>query len=87
VALAEVLADGAIRAGQQARGADALVTEQVPALAVASLLVRTTTSDRAERGRLLHLPGGTPVDAPRRGRRVAGAANSAKRSSSGCGGM
>jgi hypothetical protein len=46
-----MLADGAIRAGQQACGADALVAEQVPALTVASLLARTTSDRRRARGR------------------------------------
>lgn len=44
-ALTEPPAEGAIRPGQQARGADALLAEQAPGLTIASLMVRTTTSD------------------------------------------
>lgn len=43
-ALAEVLADGAIRAARQAMGADALVAWQAPAFTVASLVVWTIST-------------------------------------------
>jgi len=63
----DVLAGGPIRGGLQARPALSLtVAEQPPAPTPVSLPDGMTTSDRGERGRLLHRPGRSPVALPRR---------------------
>ena len=63
-ALAEPRAEGAIRAGQQARGADALLAEQAPGLTIASLMLRTTTSNLIAVSRVLFDPDDPEVCGP-----------------------